>query len=238
MLGALVLSSCIEGEEEIWINPDASGRVRFQVSAPTVAFAKFGGVDQVITDAREGLLQSENVTLTSVEAAATGTNTTLKASFTFKDAREMGNILKSFRDPDTPDEKSEEEIFVGETDLTIGIPDLSFSRKIDIRELLPPEAQNPMALRLLGNSRFTYRMHLPTPVRTHNASSVSKDGKSLAWEVPLQELLAGPVEMKFTAPLPYLVRYFSLVALALLAIIVSVFFLLKKRKKTPTNLTS
>lgn len=236
MLGAcsLLLSSCIEGEEEIWVNPDASGRVRLEVTAPTLIFSRFGGVEQVIAEAKEGFSTSDNVTLTTIEAVPDGGRTTLKAALAFRDAREVGDLLKRFRDPAFPDEKSQEELVVGETELDIGIPDLSFTRSIDVRGLLPPEAQNPMTLRLLGDSQINYRMNLPTAVRTHNADQISPDRRSLEWNVPLQRLLAGPVEMEFTAPLPRLTFYFVLAGVLLLIILVASIFIWKRTKR-PTQ---
>ena len=200
-----------------------------------MVFAKFGGVEQIITDAQTGLSNSSNLTLTQIEATPSGTKTTLRAALTFKDAREVGDLLKNFRDPSTPNQKSDEEILVGETNLDVGIPHLSFSRKLDVREFLPTEARNPMALRLLGKSQITYKIHLPTPAKTHNADQIFNDRKSLLWNVPLSRLLAEPVEMKFTAPLPRLPLYLTLAALLLLLFTLGFVFWRRAKNSASTS---
>lgn len=200
-----------------------------------MVFAKFGGVEQIITDAQTGLSNSSNLTLTQIEATPSGTKTTLRAALTFKDAREVGDLLKNFRDPSTPNQKSDEEILVGETNLDVGIPHLSFSRKLDAREFLPTEARNPMALRLLGESQITYKIHLPTPAKTHNADQIFNDRKSLQWNVPLSRLLAEPVEMKFTAPLPRLPLYLTLAALLILLFTLGFVFWRRAKNSASTS---
>lgn len=221
------------------MNPDASGRARVKISAPTLLFSKFGGVEQIIVDAKEGLATSNNVSLTQINAVTDGSQTTLSARLTFKDARQVGSILQSFRDPPGSPKKSDQEILFGETHLNVSVPKILFSRKIDIAPLVPAGSINPMTSQLLGDSHLSYQLHLPTTATSHNANQVSNEGKSLHWQFPLSTLLAGPVEMKFTAPIPNLSRYLTLTALILLfAIALLVFFITQRKKRlkpTPTS---
>lgn len=231
----LFLTSCIEGEEEIWVNEDASGRARFQVTAPTLLFSKFGGAEQIIADAKAGATSSDNIAITSLEATKSGSKTTFRAEVTFEDARQLNHFLKTFRDPPDSPNKCEEEILFGEPALSIGFPDLSFSREIDIRSLVPAESNNPFALRMLGDSQINYRLHLPTPAKTHNATRTSNDGKTLEWDFPLGEMIAGPVEMNFTAPLPRLSLYLTLAGVLLFLMVFGFLIFLKKRGRPLTN---
>ncbi|MGJ8723678.1 MAG: hypothetical protein ACSHYB_03895 [Roseibacillus sp.] len=192
-------------------------------------------MEQVIADAKEGLADSDNVSLNHLEAVRDGSKTILTAKLSFKDARKVGSVLQKFRDPPGSAEKSDEEILFGDTSLKISFPKLLFSRQVDVRPLVPPESINPMTNRLLGDSKLTYQIHLPTPATTHNADHVSKDGKSLQWQVPLTTLLAGPVEMKFSAPLPHLSRYLALAGLLLILAVCASIRLIKKRKNKVPN---
>ena len=147
----------------------------------------------------------------------------------------MGSLLKQFRDPPDSPEKCDEEILFGDTNLKVAFPKFSFSRQVDIRPLVPAGSVTPMTTRLLGDSKLTYQIHLPNAVTSHNADSISNDGKSLQWQVPLATLLAGPVEMNFSAPIPHLSRYLTLAALLLFFVILLVLFLIKRRTKTASN---
>ena len=235
LLTPFLLNSCIEGEEEVWINPDASGHARIKISAPTLLFSKFGGIEQIIADAREGLADSDNITLTQLEATKEGSRTTLNGKVTFKDARQVGSFLAQFRDPPGSPEKSDEELIFGDTDLQVALPEYSFSRKVDIRPLIPPGSVNPMTTRLLEDAKLTYQIHLPTAVTTHNADHISEDRKSLQWQVPLTTMLTGPVEMQFSAPVPHLARYIVLLVLISIFLLFLVAIFLKRRTKNKPN---
>ena len=44
----LLLVSCIEGEEEIWLEPDGSGRIEATYKMPTVVAQKIGDPDELV----------------------------------------------------------------------------------------------------------------------------------------------------------------------------------------------
>lgn len=232
----LVLTSCIEGEEEVWVNPDGSGKARLKVTAPKLLFAKFGGLETLAADLKDALQTSQNARLLEMETSTQGSRATLEAEIAFRDARKMGGLLKSFRDPPDSPDKCEEEIVFGEVKVHLGVPDLSFSRVIDLRPLVPAQSNNAMALKMLGEAQMSYRVHLPTPAKTHNADFISADGKTLAWEIPLAEFLQGSQRMEFTAPLPYLFPL-SILAAVLLCLAVGAIFFVRKartRKSSPS----
>lgn len=205
------------------------------MTAPTLLFSKFGGVEQVIADAKEGLSQSEGIQLTSIEATSKGSQTTLQAELTFEDARKLGQTFKSFRSSPDSEEKSDEELLFGETDIGVQFPNITYTRKIDIRPLVPPEAKNPMTARLLANAQLRYLVHLPTPVKSSNSDQVSNNGKTLTWEVPVTDLLAGPVEMNLTAPIPRLGYYLTLAGVFLLFLLITLYSLRKLLPKQATT---
>lgn len=170
--------------------------------------------------------------INKVEASG---DTTLQIDVNFKDARKLGSTLASFRDPPDSPQKSKEEILFGDTEIQIAPPNVNFQRTIDIRSLVPPEALNPLTKGLLGKAHIDYVIHFPTPIKTHNAHAISSDGKTLRWHVPVKDLLAGPVEMKFEAPIPRLSLYLTMIGLVLLALIFAVIFI---RRRLLSNKTS
>lgn len=238
LLVTLQLTSCIEGEEEIWINPDASGRAKIRITAPTLLFSKFGGVETLISDAQVAAEDSDQVELLSITANKKGSRTTLSAEATFQDARQFGACLKTFRDPETPLVKSEPEIIVGEVALDLGYPDYRFDRKIDLAPLLAEQTIPPFALNMMGDdANLRYIIHLPTAAKTSNADSVLDGGRTLTWDQPVSRLLKGPVGMSFSAPLPLPYRLIIILLLLLLVLVTGAIILLKKLRRRTTPLT-
>ncbi len=214
----------------MWIEPDGSGRARLQITAPTALLSQFGGSNQLIAEAKEKLANSDNTRLRKLTAVSTGLNTTLAGEIQFKDARQLGSLLKNFRDPLDSQEKSEPEILFGETEVAMNFPNLNYTRQLDLRPLLPEQANNALSLKMLGDSQFQYRVHFPTQVTTHNADTLSPDGKTLTWEMPLRELFQSPQTMSFTAPIPRLSLYTTLTAVLLFALILVAFILWSRRQ--------
>ncbi|MEM9081249.1 MAG: hypothetical protein AAGC74_11220, partial [Verrucomicrobiota bacterium] len=99
---ALCLSSCIEIKEEVWLNPDASGRAQLEISAPTLLFNRQQPLHQLIEKAQKADKQSTNIALGPITQTQTGNTTTLQLTATFKDARKLHQFLRSFRDPPPP----------------------------------------------------------------------------------------------------------------------------------------
>lgn len=234
VFGVTLLNSCIEGEEEVWIEKDGSGRAQLEITAPTLLFQKFGGVEQVVADAKEGLAESTSISLDEIEFSSSGSKTSLRAAIHFDDARQLGTTLRAFRDPPSSPQKSDEEILFGATSVQVKFPEIRYQRELDIRSLVPPEGKNPLTLSLLGDSQITYKVHLPTKVKTHNADFISEDGQTIAWLIPVKDLLSSPQEMKFTAPIPKLALYLTLAVILLLSLIAVLLLLLSKRRRPPS----
>ena len=215
------------------MNADGSGQARFKVTAPNLLFSKFGGAEKIIADAEAGIAQSKDVTLKRIHAVNSGANTTLEAELSFKDARKLGSTLRAFRDPPDSPEKCQEEILFGDTTVQIVIPKIQYHRELDIQSLVPPESNNPLALRLLDKATMSYRIHLPTTVKNHNADQVSDEGKTLQWDFTIPELLEGPVQMEFSSPIPRLSLYLTIAGLVLFLAIAAGIFLWKRNNLTP-----
>lgn len=234
----LQLTSCIEGEEEIWVNSDASGRAKLRITAPTVLFSKFGGAETLVEDAKTAAEDSDQVEILAITASKKGSRTTLSAELTFQDARRVGSFLQTFRDPATPLVKSDPELVVGDVALAMGFPDYHYDRKIDLAPLLAEQAIPPFALNMIGeDARLSYILHLPTAVTTSNADAILDDGKTLKWDQPVSRLLEGPVEMSFAAPLPLPYRLIAVVALLLISLLAVIVSFVRKRGRRNTQAT-
>ena len=142
--------------------------------------------------------------------------------------------MQSFRKPLNSPQKSDEEIIIGDINLEIKVPNISYTRSLDLGPILPAEAKSPMASKLLGDAEIRYLVHLPTPAKSTNADLISADKKTLTWQVPVAELLAGPVEMNLAAPIPRIKLYAALAGVFLLSLLIYLYYLWKLRlKKSP-----
>ncbi|MAT46523.1 MAG: hypothetical protein CMO35_03720, partial [Verrucomicrobiaceae bacterium] len=89
---ALLLVSCIEGEEEIWLQTDGSGRIEATYKMPTAVAQKIGKPDELVRTLKEAAARDPHVDLTSVEHQARRGGITLKFSGTFDDLRKLASF--------------------------------------------------------------------------------------------------------------------------------------------------
>ena len=68
----LVLSGCIEGEEEIWLNPDGSGRIEARYKMPSAVAKRIGEPDELVRVLQEAAERDPHVEITSLTHTAEG----------------------------------------------------------------------------------------------------------------------------------------------------------------------
>ena len=153
----------------------------------------------------------------------------------------MKDLFASFRSDSPSDQKPPIEHFVGELSLNIGFPTYRFQRHIDLTPLLEEYPIPPFALNLLTNEEnLRYIIHLPTPVKEHNADFISEDQQTLQWNQSVKQLLENPVEMSFTAKTPLAINGLSLVVafLILIGIVFFISFIWFRSKQSHPSLPS
>ncbi len=202
-LTSVLLCSCIEGEEEIWIQPDASGRLRIHYELPQIALLQLPKPEEVVQSLHK-IDQSENslqITALSFEKKKGKIVFHLEAAF--KDARKLTELPERYKDifiTDTSVNPQKIEHISGKIDFKLEGLTPTFFRSIDLSELFPAILKK--FPKRLGASNFKYTIHLPAKVKESNAHSISEDGKTLQWTFFLQEQLTDPIEMAFTTELP------------------------------------
>ncbi|MDP0490516.1 MAG: hypothetical protein Q7Q71_05655 [Verrucomicrobiota bacterium JB023] len=231
-LATLTLCSCIEGEEEIRVHADGSGRATYRLEAPNLLFKRIGNLDDILERARDYSTNSDNLTIHSLNAQTRGARTTVEVDLSFGNLRKVDGFLSSFRDPEDPATKSEIEIIIGEIDMDISFPTYSYYREIDLSPLLTDGALPIGGKAMLGDSAINYTMHLPAAPTHHDADSVSPDGRTLRWSFPVAEMASGPVSMSFEAPLPLPWRKIFLLVISVLLLLCLLPFIRKKKLKT------
>jgi hypothetical protein len=225
----LLLVSCIEGEEEIWLEPDGSGRIEATYKMPTVVAQKIGDPDELVEILKNAAARDPHIELTSVSHQTRRGGVTLKFSGTFDDLRKLATFpQRQLRDPAEPDKRVKAEVLFGTTHLDISWRGLSYERQVDISWLLKSSPAAKSIVRvpaLLGNSSFRYTLNLPTSARESNSTTQSQDGHRLEWLFPLKNHVQEPMHLTAEGDLP-LPGTLWLIPLAVLVLL----FLIQNRR--------
>lgn len=223
---AIALPSCLDSEEEIWINADASGAGRITITIPAAATSLHGGEAGVKALAEHFLKSSPAFPSYLVETRTEGGRTTVSVAFTFADARDFldSNFLENL--DRLPGGGSE---FLGTTQVEFHGLNIDFSRRTELSKAIPGAIFFPER-RLAGHEVKT-TIHLPKAATSHNATSTANGGRTLIWTTPLATALRSPVETKFTMPIPIPWATVSITALTLILLLITLAYYIRSRKK-------
>jgi len=227
-LPLLLLSSCIEGEEEVWINQDASGRVKARYSIPPLAMKQIGVPEDYVraiklVDEREDGIAVQHVSFETIKGRVV-----FELQATFDNALDLLEIAKR-----------SEQVFVDEAnanpnhldalsgEIDVGMETLNpfFSRQVALGGLFPTMVRK--SPKMLGKSNFKYTIHLPVEVKETNAHEISDDKRTVSWTFLLKEYAEDPMVMKVKTAFPLPWWILTLLALILFFVI----WLIWKRRK-------
>lgn len=197
----LLLSSCIEGEEEIFLNADGSARVVAIYRVPTILLSAEDAEDlrssievevgaipnlKLITNKIEKhngdrvvLIEIVTEDVASLEGALSKHNPALKRS-------QGDEILHAIIG----------QIMVNMDGLMVGL-----KREIHLKPLLD-EYLGASGGSILGESAFRYTVHLPKPAVSSNAHEVLDDGRTLVWSHKLVDCWNKPIHLSMTSRIP------------------------------------
>lgn len=199
-LGVLLLSGCIEGREELWLNPDGSGRLQATYRMPHVIMGQFGGAKKLTTTLREAAERDPHVDLSEISYRSEKGDIILEFEGTFDDLRKLCTFpQRQLRHPDDPEKPVKAEILFGITELTIA-KEISFHRTIDISSILTKQLKKKPSL--LRDSQFRYVLNLPVSATASNAHKLSSDRKRLEWTFLLRDHVTEPMILTARGPLP------------------------------------
>lgn len=222
-----LLSSCIDGREEYWLQADGSGRAEITYQLPAAVAAGHGG-EPGLRKLIAGFLKNTPEITTSTVDVATLENrvrVTLHASF------DSAFALKDLASGDSRDGlPAAASHLVGEVTANLSGRTLDFTRTIRAAKALPGAAFLP-ASRFDGH-RLLYIMHLPAAAMETNATHVEDAGRTLIWDIPLARALREPVITRFMmeAPIPW--RFVSAIAVPLSLATCGLLFLRIRRSLT------
>jgi hypothetical protein len=229
----LFLTSCIEGEEEIWMNWDASGKIRVHFELPPIFRMKLGDPKVLVKVIRDLEENEEGIEIQELYFKQVGSKLVFHLEATFDDATDLLEIsernVDSIVKGTTMDPAQLLEAITGSISVGLQGLDVSIQREINLEEMFPELATgNP---KRLGSSNFRYQIHLPFPIKSSNAHAVTNDGKSLEWIFILKEYTKKPMGMSLDTRMAFPRWVWAIAVLFLLGFIFLVWKLLRRRAR-------
>jgi hypothetical protein len=201
LLPILLLVSCIDGDEEIWLERDGSGRIEAVYRMPPMIMNRLGSAPALQEKLEDAIAKEPTIRIRHIGHRSEEGRVVFEFGADFDDVRTLATFpRRRLRDPAAPDIPVKEEALFGQMNLEVRSLALSFDREVDLSTALPQSAiQNPG---MLGESAFRYTVHLPASASRHNATSTSNNGRTLHWEFLLRKHTDAPMSILMKAPLP------------------------------------
>jgi hypothetical protein len=213
---SLLLPSCIDGHEEVWIEANGSGRAEITYSIPARAVQLKGGDKAVAEMIRSFLADTTEISQSTCEVLTEGDTTRICVRTTFDSALDLKNTTEGPGSEHLPPAAKH---LAGVVATTLEGRSLDFTRTIQPGKAMPGSS-------LLPNSTYqghhlTYIIHLPAVPGTHNATRTENGGRTLIWEKNLKEAIRAPIITHFRMDVPIPWKWIApiCVCLGLLAIL-------------------
>jgi len=223
---SLLISGCLDGSEDIRIESDGA----FDYLLPSAAVASQGGTEALRRPIESWIQDEEGLRLESLEVRDDGENTRLNLKLSFDSVTDLIRAVSG---------KGSESLPAAMRHLLGTFHFVRDGRHIEFsRTVRPVEALGGSLLLVpreeLARHRLAYRITLPVPPDTHNATSTLDGGRTLVWEIPLDQAVDvdSPPKLEFTATMPVPWWVWGGVALTgvLLALLVAAF--VRRRRKS------
>ena len=190
---ALLLASCIDGREEVWLNADGSGRADLAYDIPaTVAKFQGGvpGVEALLDDVLKDFPgATKEVTLESGRLK-------VRVRLSFASADEISKISTSIAGGKTP---KQFEHIAGKFEVSRKLRTVDFTRTVSPGKALPTAFIPPSEFK---NRKLMYILHLPVVPAESTADRSENGGLTQVWEQPLAAAIRKPMVIHFKAKIP------------------------------------
>lgn len=196
-----LLASCIDGDKEIWLERDGSGRLEATSKMPPRLMESFGSAPVLQKQLEDAIAKEPGLQIEHLDNHLENGRVVFEFTASFDDVRTLAAFPKKhLRNPATPDTPGSEEALFGTMNLEINGLTLEFNRTVNLAPVFPDNIrQNPG---FLGESAFRYVVHLPAQATKHNATDTNNNGRTLRWNFLLRKHASSPMILTMKAPLP------------------------------------
>lgn len=194
---AALLTSCLDSHEEYWLEADGSGRAEISYDLPAT-IARIHGGESGIREMVAGFLKGTPAIKSSeCEVVTTEDRTRVKLRLNFDSAKDLVKVATS---PSLQDLPSAASHLAGNVKAEIHGKTLDFSRTVSPGKALPGSAFLPASQ--FNGHHLVYIIHLPAAANESNATRVENSGRTLIWNIPLEQAVKAPVNTRFKMDIP------------------------------------
>jgi hypothetical protein len=213
LCAVLLLASCIDSREEVWLKADGSGRAEISCSLPASAARFQGGEAGIRKLIGDFLANAPTIQSSSHEVTTANERVNIRVRVAFDSALDLQEISTGDSMAKLPSSAAD---LAGRVDVKVRGRSVDFTRRISAASALPGAIFMPASN--FEGRRLVYIMHLPAAAEVSNATRTENAGRTLIWDFPLGQAIKAPVTTHFSMPIPiptWLIV--AAVALALLA---------------------
>jgi hypothetical protein len=217
-LVVFLLNSCIDGEEEVFIEADGSARVKAVYRVPGMLFS-VEDAEELKTNIIEEVEKQKHLKLITNRVDKENGNRIVTIEIETDDMMALEGALAEHT-PGVNPSKADKMLHAIMGNITVSLHGLSadFSREVDLRPMLEENLGKGSAT-ILGDSEFRYIVHLPKAVEQSNAHFIENGGKTLKWAYKLRECAQKPILLKMVAPIPLPWWVYAVVTVVLLLLV-------------------
>ena len=226
---SLFLSSCIEGEEEIFLNADGSARVMAIYRVPSLLFSAEDAQDlRNSIEAEVGAVK--NLMLLTNKIEKQDGDRVIMLEIETEDVTSLEGAL-SEHDPAVERSKGDKILhaIIGRIMVDVDGLKVHLNREIELTPLLD-EYLGSSGSSMLGDSAFRYTVHLPHAVESSNAHEVLNDGRTLTWSHALVDCRNAPITLSMTTNIPIPWWVYALGALLVAALAGAIFSIVMRKR--------
>lgn len=193
----VLLCSCIESHEEVWLEPDGSGRAEIRATLPAAVLAAKGGEKEVGAMIETALSSTKAFTRAHHEITTRGDRAEIRIEADFDSAMDLIEVTEGPSSAELPPAVKH---MAGTLQVAIHGRTLDFKRTISPGKALPGAGLLPASA--LDGGRLVTVVHLPAAAFDHNATRVENQGRTLVWEIPLAQAVRKPMVTRFRMDIP------------------------------------
>lgn len=205
----LLLNSCIDGEEEIFVNADGSASMKVKYQVPGMIFSA-EDADELVAIVADEVGGNESLRLVTNRVDTEKGQRIIHIEVETDSVMELDGMFDEVSAQAGVEQSKTDKLWrclLGKMDVNVEGLSAGIIRKVDLEPLLN-EYLGEKSASLLGESEFRYAIHLPETVTESNAHEVTADGRTLKWRYKLSECKKKPIVMDLQVPisLPWWVK--------------------------------
>lgn len=224
----VLLSSCIDGREEVWLNADGSGRADLVYEIPAAAARLRGGpegINALIADL------VKNTPSATHEVITEGDRIKVRVKLNFQSPNDLRSLTSSTAKQKAP---ASFDYLAGKFEVRRDFRTVDFTRTISPGKALPTVLIPASEFK---GRKLTYILHLPMVPTETTATRVENNGRTLIWEKPLSGDIRQPLVVHFKAKIPLPPWLIAAAAgVVLLVLSVPALLFVRRRQRAGTSL--